>query len=267
MKIYNNIELLQINLSSATDRFYFPDNSKLNGKKINSLSFYGSPFLGMEQSPFDGREVVYYGHLQQMYLQVIKDSKDVLHENVPLSQSTINKLIRVDINSAIDLQLCAVNYVGSTPEELDGKCLLVYATYDTIEDNEYVPQVENVVTVDLTTKERAVRLDTLIDDYIIAQGKKIKRIEVVPYSSDLEHIHNFFYLDLREYGGRSFKYVPMLRMVNGGMAEVDLANLPIEPLLLNDFNVDFRNSWIINSCILSGDTKDWELKATIMFYY
>lgn len=267
MKIYNNIELLQINLSSATDRFYFPNNSKLNGKKINSLSFYGSPFFGMEQSPFDGREVVYYGHLQQMYLQVIKDSKDVLHENVPLSQSTINKLIRVDINSSIDLQLCAVNYVGSTPEELDGKCLLVYATYDTIEDNEYVPQVENVVTVNLTTKERAVRLDTLIDDYIIAQGKKIKRIEVVPYFSDQQNIHSFFYLDLREYGGRSFKYVPMLRMCNGGFTDAELSSLPIEPLLLNDFNVDFRNSWIINSCIQSGDTMDWELKATIMFYY
>lgn len=267
MKIYNNIEMLQINLSSATDRFYFPDNSKLNGKKINSLSFYGSPFFKMEQSPFDGREVVYYGVLQKMYLQVIKDSKDVLHENVPLSQSTINKLIRVDINSAIDLQLCAVNYVGSTPEELDGKCLLVYATYDTIEDNEDIPQVENVVTVNLTTKERAVRLDTLIDDYIIAQGKKIKRIEVLPDFSDQQNIHSFFYLDLREYGGRSFKYVPMLRMVNGGFTDAELSTLPIEPLLLNDFNVDFRNSWLINSCIQSEDTKDMELKATIMFYY
>lgn len=259
MKVYNNIELLQVNLSSGNDRFYFPDNSKLNGKVINSLSFYGA--LLSERSPFDGRQVLGYQELQYCYISVVKDNKEVLHENVPLSQSVLNKLVRVDINSVIDFNLCSVSYVGNG--NLDNLCLLVYATYDTKEVEDYMQPVENIVTINVNTNERAIRLDSLIDDYIIAQKRTIKRVECFMSSNEL--VSPSFYLDMRDYGGRSFKYVPWIRMMNGTPNDSDLGQIPVDPLLLDDFNVDFRNSWIINSGIASQGNAT--LNTTILFYY
>lgn len=241
MKIYNNIEFLQLNFDEFTDNFYFPQNSKVAGKKIDSIGFLAKSNDGTlsaysHYSPFDGREVVGYADLQNMYIDIINDNKEVLHSKVPAISSDLLNRSRIAVDSKIDLEMCCVYYAGD-PADLLGKCLLAYVTYDTIEEIDVQPTPMQSITIIVDNAPSQVKLSDYIQDYIIANKKTIKAVSCIVGNGLTP-----FYLDLRDYAGRSFRYVHSFSMLvpnrNLGIYYKDL-------LMLADFNVDFFNSYII----------------------
>lgn len=238
MKIYNNIEFLQLNFDELTDRYYFPQNSKIAGKKIDSIGFLatssGMPMsLFQNYSPIDKREVISENELQNIYVDIVNDEKEVLHSQVPAICSDIRKRSRIMVGSPIDLELCCVFYAGD-PADIAGKCLIAYVTYDTVEESDYQPEPMQCVTLRIENAPAVVKLSDYIQDYIIANKKTIKAVSCnFNYNSP-----NAFYLDLRDYAGRSFRYVHAFSFQQAFYGQRDL-------FMLADFSVDFFNSYVI----------------------
>lgn len=241
MKVYQNIEIVQVNFDENTNRFYLPTNTNLYGRVINDISFYAAPAGMQVDSPFDGREVITADKLQNFYVEIVKDDKTVLHSKVSALLSNIAHAARIGVNSKIDLNLCSLTYVGDLTD-LTGKALLCYFTFDTIQETDYCPG-EKIKAISISTAATNSKLSQLIDFYISAQGDTVKCIEA-KYDDSVPD--NLFYLDLRDTAGRCFRLVPSVRFrisettPSGG-------NNQYQKLYLADYNIDFKNSYIVRA--------------------
>ena len=241
MKVYQNIEIVQVNFDENTNRFYLPTNTNLYGRVINDISFYAAPAGMQVDSPFDGRQILTVDKLQNFYVEIVKDDKTVLHSKVSALLSDIAHAARIGVNSKVDLNLCSLTYVGDLTD-LTGKALLCYFTFDTIQEAEYCPG-EKIKAISISTAATNSKLSQLIDFYISAQGDTVKCIET-KYDDSVPD--NLFYLDLRDTAGRCFRLVPSVRFrisettPSGG-------NNQYQKLYLADYNIDFKNSYIVRA--------------------
>lgn len=254
MKIFNNIEILQITFTGNTDRVYFPQNSKVAGKRINELAFYFAPAdTNIITSPLDGSTIINEVEAAKIYTDIVNDKKEILQHNIPVTANFLQKYNVIPVNDVIDLELCAVRYVDNV-ENIAGKSLLCYVFYDTVEADESQQNTLQSVTIEIPITDAAdIQLSNYIDDYILSSGKTVKAIESLSYNVP-------FYLDLQDYGGRSFRYLPWQRILKPNRAKG--VNYK-EPVRLNDFNIDFENSYII----IGADIDDFEERTILLTLY
>lgn len=252
MRVFNNIEYIQINLSSKQDRYYLPENSAIFGKKIDEIAFY-TPESGI--SPIDGTPVM--ADLSAFYLDVVKATENDLHRNVSCTLSNVAKNLRLPINTVISPNLSSICFIGEDLSVLDGKCIIMYVTYDTV--NRDVELSTNQVTVSVNSSARRFSLNTLIDYYLVSSLKRCKAIEVQRVNSTP------FYLDFKSFDDRAFRYIPADRLTynttdRGFLVEVE--DQIVNKMFLNDFNFDFDNCFVIN-----GSANLDPIQAKIIFYY
>lgn len=254
MKVYQNIEFVQVNFDAGTDKFYFPENTRLHGKVIDEISFFVAPSGTTVNSPFDAMQLLDETKLQNLYVEIVKDTQDVLHSKVSALLSDITKSSRIAVNSTIDLNLCNLTYVGSL-SDLTGMCIIVYFTYETMIVDEYELSTQQKA-ITINTSNAATRLSDLIDYYISAQGDTVKCIE----AQYVDQAKNYFYLDVRDKGGRSFRIVPAQRIRIANTKPLGASN-QYQKLYLADFNIDFQNSWIYRASSVGS------LQVTLIFTY
>ena len=238
MKVYNNIEILQINFDGTTDRIYWPQNSKIKGKKIDTLGFFWNslPYKTV-LSPLDGTPLVTDNFAGQIYCDIVNDQKEVLQHNIPITANHILLHGTVDVNSVIDLEMCNIRYVGDVAD-VAGKSLLIYAFYDTIEvdDDLLTSQPYQSVTINIPVAgSEPIQLSNYIDDYILANGKTIKRIGGRGTQ---------YFLDVQDFGGRSFRFLPGQRLEQPNVYGSISNHQWLNPVYLNDYNIDFENSYV-----------------------
>lgn len=251
MRVYNNIEYIQINLSSKQDRYYLPENSAIFGKKIDEIAFYTESAI----SPIDGTSVMV--DLSAFYLDVVKSTENDLHRNVSCTLSNVANNYRLPINTVISPNLSSICFIGEDLSVLDGKCIIMYVTYET--ENKDAELSSNQVTVTINSSVRRFALNTLIDYYLVSSLERCKAIEV-------QRVNNTpFYLDFKSFDDRAFRYVPAERLTyntkdRGFLVEVE--EQIVNKMFLNDFNFDFDNCFIIN-----GSANLDPIQAKIIFYY
>lgn len=249
MKVFNNIEFIQVNLFKTQDRYYLPENSAIFDKKIDEIAIYVSDGA---ISPIDGTPLINPNILSNFYIDVVKASKETLHKDVSCSLSVVDKNFRLPINAVISPNLTSIFFVGANTEDIDGKCLLLYVTYQN--DNKDVQLTNNQVSVTLNSQSRIFTLSSVIDYYLLQNFSTCKGIEIV-YNEDSDR----FYCDFKCFDKRSFRYVPSDRMV----ANADiLPHTQVNRLFLNDFSFDFDNCFIINS-----ESEIKGINAKMIFYY
>lgn len=251
MKVFNNIEYIQINLSGNQDRYYLPENSSIFEKKIDEISFYAPSEPGVI-SPLDGRELITVDDLAKFYLNVTKADSDELHNNVSCYLSQLTRNLRLPVNNVISPNLSSFNFVGTNEEKqaLDGKCLVLYVSYGNI--NEDTTLAENQVTINVHSDKMVTRITDLIDYYLLSQLKSCKAIEVISEDDSAK-----FYLDFRTFELRAFRYIPSDRLE----AITDRADYQVNKMLLNNFNFDFDNCFIIKA------EENKSINTKIIFYY
>lgn len=254
MKVYNNIEILQVDFTGDTDRIYFPQNSKIQGKKINSVCFF---YKGANDqlnwiSPLTLNPIIDEAIAAKMFCDIVNDDKEILQHNIPVTANSIIANNVIEVNDIIDLELCQLRYVGDLTD-LVGKSMLIYVFYDDIiVDDDIIGEYQSVtVTIPITSIE-PIQLSDYIDDYIIANKKTIKKIETVSYDAS-------FYVDLQDFGGRSFRYLPSKRLLRPSIFK----NItPNNAILLNDFNLDFNNSYVV-----AASTDNIGKSIVLTFYF
>lgn len=251
MKVFNNIECIQFNLSKNQDRYYLPENCSIWDKKIDEISFY-APAAGT-LSPVDGKEIISEELLSKFYLDVVKADKNRLHNNVSCYLSQLTRNLRLLVNNLITPNLSLLNFVGSEEDRelLDGKCLLMYVTYGT--QNEDVVLSGEQVAIDVNTDADKLKITELIDYYMLSQLRSCKAIEVVSATGSAK-----FYLDFLTFENRAFRYIPSERIEAVVSNRVDYQ---VNKLFINDFNFDFDNCFIIKA------EEGKSVNAKLIFYY
>lgn len=249
MKVYSNIECIQINLSKNLDRYYLPDNSSIFDKKIDEISFYAPTGV---VSPVDGSVLVNEDLLSKFYLNITKADKNELHNNVSCSLSNLLRNLRLPVNTVISPNLSSIDFVGSEEEKesLDGKCIMLYVTYGTTYQDTALSNYQVVIKVN--SDNSVIKITDLIDYYMLSQLKSCKGIEAVSQEGSAR-----FYLDFRTYEDRTFRYIPSERIE----AISPRADYQVNKLLLDNFNFDFDN------CYLIAAEEDKTINTQLIFYY
>lgn len=233
MKIHSNIDLVQINLGSD-NRYYLPESVDFSGKKINGLSILSARTGETTLSPFDDRTLVDESELENFYLELYNESGKKIQQNLNALNCNTRGNVRFYADSIISLKLSNITYLGSTI--FTDKCLLIYVSYDNIFSND-VEISNRQLSIKIITDKTSVRLSEYVDEYIRRIGARVQAIEAY------FDVGNTFYLDLRENGGKVF------RMVSGDLFFANGLGLGTknQPMLLNDFDIDFKNSYLHNS--------------------
>lgn len=233
MKIHSNIDLVQINLGSD-NRYYLPESVDFSGKKINGLSILSARTGETTLSPFDARTLVDESELGNFYLELYNSDGKKIQQNLNAMNCNTRGNVRFYVDSIISLKLSNITYIGSTV--FTDKCLLLYVSYDNI----ISPDVEisnRQLSIKIITDKSSVKLSDYVDEYIRRIGARVKAIEAY------FEVGNNFYLDLREDSGKVFRMVPGDLLFANGLG----LGKKIQPMLVNDFNIDFKNSYLYNA--------------------
>lgn len=241
----NNIDLVQINLDNNTMSFFIPENVDFRDKKINNVMLLGGAD-DFANSPFDGRTLVNQDELKDFYVTLVSDDKQNLFRNVNGALLSPQSNVKFDINSVISLKLSSLQYFGGN--DLSGKCVLFYVSYDGGTTDEQLPTNSVSVNITIPAGTKHVKLSDYIDNYIRRQNKKIKAIET--------HCTAHYYLLLQERGGRVFRYVPS----NLFVADYNTDGRS-QPLMIGDYDVEFQNSYIY------PQENERKINIILTFYY
>ncbi|MGM9818823.1 MAG: hypothetical protein ACI30B_07585 [Paludibacteraceae bacterium] len=238
-QIKSNIDLLQLDFNSRGEDVFFPESVNFRGKKIDTITIV-TAYSGFEKSPFDNRELLTADNLKNVYIDLYDKSGHIIAQNLNASTLSPYGVKTITINRELNLKLSAVRYVGT---DYDNKCCLVYVSYaDKESDVDELPLMSVAVDVRIAAGEK-VKLSDYISDYFVHSGKKIKAIETWNTYP--------FYLDLRLNNNH------VMRMLHSSLFDFHSYGEHTQPFLVDDLDVDFRNSYIYNptesdlTCILT----------------
>lgn len=251
MKQHVNISMIQINFDGVNADFYLFENTNFHGKVINEIRLYAAPSGIAVQSPFDGRQLLDESLLSNLYVNMVRDDKTVVSNGLNGKEIDMIANKSWPIDDRINFTMSFIRYNDpATLASTSGKCILVYVYYDTVEcDNSMADMPASGVTVEIETSAQAVKLSDYITDYIGQQSQRVKALDAVTSSG------GHWFLSLRDIAGRTCEYLPDRRL------QMNDGTLPVQyPFAFDDYDVDFRNSWLYN---VGGGT----LKVAINFYY
>lgn len=259
MKLYKNIDLVQINVKAGVSEYFFPRNVDWSDKVIEKLVVYAPESGAGELSPIDFQNYIVD---RDVYTNVYFDlynaeSVEIAHGLSAQSIVHTNNY-PIEIREKLSLQLSRI-FFSKAPVQ-DG-CILIYVFYDNTEAECDMPQKS--VTVDVTVETgKDVWFKDFIDTYIYAQGKMLKGIDVWNVSGGGSHDE---FITLRDRNYRTvIKLLPvtMCRPQKAVPADFTAEYTQVHPMYLDNVDIDFANSFIRKS----GDNPD-PVNLKITLYY
>lgn len=230
MRIYNNFDLVQINLGSD-NKYYLPESVDFAGKKINNIMILTARSGQTTGSPFDQRTLVDESELQNFYVELYNSDGVKIKQNLSALNLDIRTNAKYEIDSILSLKLSNINYVGSTT--FVDKCILMYVSY--LEKKSDDIELSNrQLNITITTSDDVVKLSDYVDEYLRRIDAKVKAIECF-YNPGVA-----FYLDLRVENDKVFRMIPGDLLFSNGIG----LGIKNQPCFVNDLDIDFKNSYL-----------------------
>lgn len=239
MKLYNNIDVVQINIEQGVDEYYLPKNVNWRERVIDKLIVALAPAGVTTLSPIDGvTQLLAHADVQDLYFDLYASDdaqivRNLAYENILHTNNNV-----LEIGEQLSLNLSRLFF--TTAPQVDG-CILLYVVYGT-KEAEYSPLAKSVtVDVPLPANGR-MSLQDIVDNYILLQPETLKGIYV--WNAPTTPL----YVTLRDKDGlRSFNHVfcSMMRppiITNPGYAE----DTQLHELRLDNLNIDMLNSFVLN---------------------
>lgn len=175
MKLYKNIDIVQINVKAGVREYFFPKNVGWADQVIENIVVYGSNPEQDEFSPIDGvTPIVDRDVLNSLYFDLYSDTSEEIVHSLNAQNLLYTNNNPIEINSKLSLQLSRIFFAEEAPN--DG-CLLLYVMYGN-KDVENYDEPQKNVTVEFELPSRSeLSLADVIDTYIYAQGKLVKGIQ------------------------------------------------------------------------------------------
>lgn len=265
LQIYKNIDLVQINLKAGVSEYFIPQNVVWADEVVDKILVYPQGTVQNNVSPNDGvRELFNIENTPNIFFDIYSKDEQELAHNLSIQQILYANNCPVEINSKISLKSSRL-FFSEAPRK-DG-CLLLYVFWGTKEvETDDRPQNSVTVTFRLDGK-KIIPLDTVIDTYIHSQDKNVKGIAA--WVGDITDSATGVYITLRDYNYRTIVKKLALDMcrpmlgadANGTLPYWGVAQkVQVNPMYLDDENVDFSNSYIHNP-----DEFDQNITLTILY--
>lgn len=258
MKLYKNIDVVQINIKAGVSEYFFPRNVDWADKVIEKMIVYAPAQESGILSPIDLKNYIMDREdYTDIYIDLYGEDNTELAFSLSAQSIVHNNNYPLEINSKISLQLSRIFF--TTPPS-DG-CLLIYVFWGNreVEDMD-LPQ--NSVTVDVEVPfGKDVMFDEFIDTYIHAQGKKVKGIDVWGGFHGIQDV----FVTLRDHN-----YNTIIKLLPTAMCrpqviisdDAQAENVQVHPMYLDNADIDFANSYLR----ASGDSMNTQT-VTITLYY
>lgn len=257
MKVYKNIDVVQINIKAGVREYFLPKNVDWADKVIDKIVLYtsGTKFSNTtEISPVDfSTPILNRKKIEDLYFDFYASDGSEIATSLSAIQILHTNNEPVEINNELSLLLSKL-FFATTP--VDDGCLLLYVFYGSSEVEEHASQKS--VTVETILKESSeIVMSDIIDSYVHSQGAKIKGIYFWGDKFD-KPISNGVFLTLRDRNYRTIiKHLPVI-MCMPPMGDQYWDITPVfwydraeyiqtNPLFLSDEDVDFANSIIENT--------------------
>lgn len=175
MKLYKNVDMVQINVKAGVQEYFLPKNVDWADKVIDKIVVYcGNVDDGEEMSPIDGiTPIMDRDAIENLYFDFYSDNDVEIAHNLSAEQILFSNNEPIEINSKLSLKLSRIFFID-TDVPCDN-CLLLYIYYGEKEVNEDIPQRSVTVAFDIKGGEE-IYLSDVIDSYINAQNAKVKGI-------------------------------------------------------------------------------------------
>lgn len=258
MKLYKNIDVIQINVKAGVSEYFFPKNVDWADEVIDKLVVYAPSQESGVLSPVDLKNyIIERDAYSTIYFDLYReDGTDLAYSLSAQNLVNVNNY-PIEINSKISLQLSRIFF--SQPP-IEDKCILIYVFWGgkDVEDMD-LPQNSVTVTVDVDPGED-VCFDEFIDTYIHAQNKNVKGIDVWGGLYGAQQV----FMTLRDHNYRTITNLLPCAMCRPQFSyEAMIAEYAqVNPLYLDNADVDFANSYL--RC--SADNESTQ-KITITLYY
>ena len=237
MKLYRNIDLVQIPITTGVEEYNLPRNVDFATQKIDKILLCAPDNACL--SPIDGTSPVYTkSDVQDLYFDLYDKEGNTIFYEAHFEQLLYTNNNALEVNAALDLQLCKLRF--TTAPVSDGM-LLLYVFWNT-EDNDYAdePRCNKTVQVELPANSK-IKFSEMLYQFIHADGKAVKGIQI--WNAE----NTPFYLTLRDYELRHVLNSVHCVMCKPPMAGMSADDCQYEPIRFDSLDIDFDYSFIQNA--------------------
>lgn len=264
MKLYKNIDVVQINIKEGVREYYLPKNVDWADQVIEKIVVYATGHDMDEYSPVDGVTPIITRELcGDVYLNLYANDESEIVTNLNAQNILYTNNNPIEINSKLSLKLSRIFFAETSPA--DG-CILLYVYYGSVELEDYdIPK--HSVTVQFNLEPGETPLSDVIDTYIHAQSARLKGIEywgiLTQGAGQFLTLRNRDYKTIVNRLPVNFCRPPMgvEFMETGDPIKAELVQ--INPFYLDCEDIDFANSTIQNTYYSSLEP----IKVILTFLY
>lgn len=235
MKLVNNIDVFQLDIKSDVLEYYFPLNVPWNLRVVDKILVSFANDHEDEISPIDrSSRLLRYDEVDNLFLDIYNSDDIQILRNCTVDNIMTTNNNPVIINQQLTLNLCRF-YFTSAPK-IEGS-ILVYVMYGS-KTEDYYPACKSL-TVDINLLPiSSISLMDIVDNYIHMQPKKVKGIYV--WDEDP------CFISLRSKDNRvTLNNIPTT-LCRPPMSEGTAVETQINPLRLDNIDIDFLNSYVYN---------------------
>lgn len=183
MKLYKNVDMVQINVKAGVQEYFLPKNVDWADKVIDKIVVY-CPMTNRtnEYSPIDGvTKLISRNEMGDLYFNLYSNEDVEIAHNLSAEQILFTNNHPIEINSKLSLLLSRIFFAKEN--EVDG-CLLLYVYYGSVDvEEDDIPRQSVTVQFSVPGKSE-ISLDDVIDTYIHGQGAKLRGIIKWGYFTD-----------------------------------------------------------------------------------
>lgn len=261
MKLYKNIDVVQINIKAGVQEYFLPKNVDWADQVIENIAVYGSLHDTPQVSPIDGvTPIIELDSLSEVYFDLYASDDTEITHNLNVTNILYTNNNPVEINSKLSLQLSRIFFAEESP--VDG-CILLYVYYGSKEVEDCDTPTRSVSTPFEIAAGKELLLSEMVDTYIHAQGAKLKGLQVWDASAGC-----FITLRNRNYQTIANRLpLALLRPPMGDEYMIDYFDVPAENVQANPFYLDSEDIDFANSVIQNTWSDGNPIKVNITFLY
>lgn len=233
-----NVALLQINVKQGVDEYYLAKNVDWQKRTIDRIVALAPVSAGMV-SPIDGVTPVYtQSDMDSLYLDLYAKDEHTICNGMSIQAIAHTNNHPFVIGQELQFNMSRI-YFSSSPVS-DG-CVLLYVFYESKEAYDYEqPQKSITIQFPLAADEE-ITFTQIINTYLHAPSEKVKGIDF--WDAD----NNPAYVTLRDHQNSYVIHNLATQLCRPQMAGSTAEESQVMPMLFDDIDIDFDNSYIRNA--------------------
>ena len=236
--LYKNIALLQLNIREGIDEYYLAKNVDWQGRKIDKIVLFAPESSGM-LSPIDGvTPVLTSGEISSLYFDLFNKDNHTLCNGMSWECLKHINNHPYYIGTELQFSLCRAYFTKSPT--VNG-CVLLYVFYDTTDQYDFEQPVRNLTIQFPLEAGEEISFTRLVNTYIHAPAYRVKGIAFWDAKT------NPAYVTLRDHANTYTIHDLASAMCRPAMVGTTAEDTQVQPLYLNDIDIDFDNSYIRNA--------------------